>query len=138
MSANNITENNKELVKDDDELVYVCTERLKKLELLEKSLPELIEQAIIDHKKEKLKLLHEKDKQNPAAVNARVKRYNERHKEKIAARKNAKRNEEKHLKNNSVVESFTGPKAKPAAADKQKIIVANMVTDKEFTIRFDL
>ena len=125
-------------VNQNDKLIYICTKRLEKLELLEKSLPEILERAIIDHKKEKLKLLHEKDKQNPAAVNARVKRYNERHKEEIAARKNAKQNKERIQKNNSVIEPLTGPKPKLVTENKQKIIIANMVTDKEFTVRFDL
>jgi len=131
------TENVDSDVNKNNELVYICIERLKKLELLEKSLPELIERAIIDHKKEKLKLLHEKDKQNPAAVNARVKRYNERHKERIAARKNAKQNKERFQKNNFVIESLSGTKPKLPVENKQKIIIANMVTDKEFTVNFD-
>jgi hypothetical protein len=38
-------------------------------------------------------MLHEKDKKNPAAVNARVKRYNEKNKDKINAKRIMKRNQ---------------------------------------------
>ena len=101
-----------------DEQVLICSERLQKLELLEKQLPEMIEAAIQEHKKNKLRMLHEKDKENPAAVNLRVKRYNERHKEEINARRRAKRKLEKELKEKqnfiintgTVLESFTANK----------------------------
>lgn len=72
-------------------LILVNSARLAALELMEKNLPELIANAIKENKIAKLKKLHEKDKLNPAAVNARVKRYNEKHKEKIAAKRNAKK-----------------------------------------------
>lgn len=67
--------------------ILISLKRLNELESLEKSLPTIIEKAINEHKNAKLKLLHEKDKQNPAAVNARVKRYNEKNKDKINARR---------------------------------------------------
>ena len=73
--------------------VYVSKERLDALEALEQNIPTLIEKAISDYKKARLKMLHDKDKQNPAAVNARVKRYNERNKEKINAKRLMKRNQ---------------------------------------------
>jgi len=71
----------------------VSKERLDALEALEQNIPTLIEKAIFDYKKARLKMLHDKDKQNPAAVNARVKRYNERNKEKINAKRLLKRNQ---------------------------------------------
>jgi hypothetical protein len=140
ISNNTITPANEVIISTGDDIfVSICIDRLKKLELLESSLPKLIEQAIVDHKKAKLKMLHEKDKQNPAGVNARVKRYNEKHKDKINARRNMKRNEEKLSKahqGNSIVESMNLPKPKQGDPPNQKIIVANLVTDKEFTVRF--
>jgi hypothetical protein len=72
---------------------FITKERLAALELLQENIPKLIEKAISDYKKDRLKMLHEKDKQNPAAVNARVKRYNERNKDKINARRLMKKNE---------------------------------------------
>lgn len=71
--------------------IIISKQRLDELELLEKNLPEIIQKAITDDKKAKLKLLHEKDKQNPAGVNARVKRYNAKNKDKINARRLLKR-----------------------------------------------
>lgn len=71
----------------------VSKERLDALEALEQNIPTLIETAISDYKKARLKMLHDKDKQNPAAVNARVKRYNERNKDKISAKRLMKRNQ---------------------------------------------
>jgi chemotaxis response regulator CheB len=96
-----------------DEQVLICTDRLQKLEILEKQLPEMIEAAIQEHKKNKLRMLHEKDKENPAAVNLRVKRYNERHRDEINARRREKRKLEKEKKEaqipktGNVLESFT-------------------------------
>jgi hypothetical protein len=110
--------NNNIIVNDDEEQVLICSERLKKLELLEAQLPSLIEAAINEHKINKLKMLHEKDKQNPGAVNKRVKRYNERHKEEINSKRRAKRLLEKEMaeankpKPASVVESLNTTKAK--------------------------
>ena len=53
----------------------------------------MIEKAIQDHKKEKLKLLHERDKLDPSLVNLRVKRYAMKHKDEINAKRRAKRKE---------------------------------------------
>lgn len=73
--------------------IFVSKDRLAALEALEQNIPTLVEKAISDYKKARLKMLHDKDKQNPAAVNARVKRYNERNKEKINAKRLLKRNQ---------------------------------------------
>lgn len=75
--------------------ILICVERLKQLELLEQKLPTLITEAIAEHQRNKLRILHERDKQNPQSVNLRVKRYNERHKEEINAKRRNKRKEEK-------------------------------------------
>lgn len=73
--------------------VFISIERLRELEAIEKRIPTLIEKAIQDHKKEKLKLLHERDKLDPSLVNLRVKRYAAKHKEEINAKRRAKRKE---------------------------------------------
>ena len=78
-----------------DKNILICSERLKELELLEKKLPTIISEAIAEHQRNKLRILHERDKQNPQSVNLRVKRYNERHKEEINAKRRNKRREEK-------------------------------------------
>ena len=90
------------IVKDiqKNEITFISKERLNSLEQLKESIPTLIEKAIADYKKAKLKMLHEKDKQNPAAVNARVKKYNEKNRDKINAKRIMKRNQ---LNANSVI-----------------------------------
>lgn len=80
------------------DIVYICAERLRKLELLESKLPNMIEDAITEHKRNKLRMLHEKDKQNPEAVNIRVKRYNQKHKAELNAKRREKRRVEKEKK----------------------------------------
>jgi hypothetical protein len=77
------------------EYTTVSVDRLKELEILESSIPKLIEEAIAEYKKSNLKKLHERDKANPDAINKRVKRYFERHREEINARRREKRQKEK-------------------------------------------
>lgn len=74
-------------------MIPIATERLKALEALEASLPDLIQHAILEYKKSNLRRLHEKDKANPENVNKRVKRYAEKHRDEI----NAKRREKRRL-----------------------------------------
>lgn len=78
---------------DAEPTVFISIERLRELEAIEKRIPTLIEKAIQDHKKEKLKLLHERDKLDPSLVNLRVKRYAMKHKDEINAKRRAKRKE---------------------------------------------
>ena len=73
------------------EPVLISVERLRELEAIEASIPKLIEQAILEHKKNNLRKLHEKDKSHPENVNLRVKRYAERHREELNQRRREKR-----------------------------------------------
>ena len=82
---------NNNIILDNDKFVFISIERLQHLELLERQLPEMIDAAIKEQKNKKLKLLHQKDKENPDAVNIRVKRYNETHKDEINFKRRAKR-----------------------------------------------
>lgn len=75
--------------------VNISTERLKELEELEASIPSMIEKAVQEYKKSNLKKLHERDKANPAAINMRVKRYIERHREEINRKRREKRQQQK-------------------------------------------
>ena len=81
-------------------------------------------------------MLHDKDKENPGAVNIRVKRYNERHKEEINARRRAKRKLEKEEKeaikpkHNSVVDSFnTSVKIRQLNSSLVKTSVTNKISN---------
>jgi len=86
-----------------NEVVQVSYERLRELEALEAGLPQKIENAIAEYKKNSLKRLHERDKADPKSVNLRVKRYVEKHKEEI----NAKRREKRKMKKlQDLVESY--------------------------------
>ena len=90
------------------ELVTISAERLKELEDLESSIPLMIDKAVLEYKKSNLKKLHERDKANPAAINMRVKRYVERHREEINQKRREKRQKEKLEKQKSEPKSTTG------------------------------
>lgn len=92
-----------------NQIVSVSLERYKELEALEAKLPQLIEEAVKEYKKSNLEKLHERDKANPAAVNARVKRYAERHREEINRRLREKRQLEKQKKMEACAGSLSAP-----------------------------
>lgn len=131
-NSSSVGQNIKEI---DDIPVLIMSKRLEILESLEKNLPNLIDQAIIDYKKAKLKMLHEKDKQNPDAVNARVRRYNEKHKHEISARKIEKRNEAKRLKEGRTIDTIIVPfNTQLEPAEKKQL--STLATEMKFTLCF--
>jgi hypothetical protein len=151
MSIKDLGTDDNKITEIDDEHVLICIERLQKLELLEKQLPKMIEAAIQEHKKNKLKMLHDKDKENPGAVNLRVKRYNEKHKDKINARRREKRKLDKDIKKpnnlivNSVIESLNTSKAKKISLkmfenqENTPLKIPDSPTLNEvLTVRFDI
>lgn len=73
--------------------VEISAERLKELEQLEASIPKRIEDALKEYKTSALKRLHERDKANPEAVNLRAKRYAQKNRDIL----NAKRREKRRL-----------------------------------------
>jgi hypothetical protein len=75
------------------DLIEISVERLRELEALEASIPDMIDSALKDYKQNALKRLHERDKANPEAVNMRAKRYAEKNRELL----NAKRREKRQL-----------------------------------------
>jgi DNA repair photolyase len=86
-------------------IIQIASDRLTELEALEANLPNLIQNAILEYKKSNLRRLHEKDKANPENVNRRVKRYAEKHREEI----NAKRREKRRLQKAAATVSTTQP-----------------------------
>jgi alpha-galactosidase/6-phospho-beta-glucosidase family protein len=80
------------------EHVEVSIDRLKELEKLEAALPRMIEDALKDYKQAALKRLHEKDKANPEAVNLRARRYAQKNRELLNAKRREKRRLEKLAK----------------------------------------
>ena len=82
---------------DPNEIVEVPIERYSELEKLETSLPGLIEEAIKEYKRNSLKRLHERDKENPESVKKRVQRYIEKNRDKINERRREKRKEQKRI-----------------------------------------
>jgi hypothetical protein len=106
------------------EMTIISKKTLADLEELKESIPRLIEKAILDYKKAKLVMLHEKDKKNPAGVNARVKKYNEKHKDEINAKRIMKRNQ---MIGNREVVSFT--------SQENTSLITNTGLS-EFTVKF--
>ena len=77
------------------EVATISISRLEYLEELERNLPILIENALKENKANALKRLHQMDKENPAVVSLRVKRYVEKNRDKI----NERRRERRKIKN---------------------------------------
>lgn len=126
-------------------LILVNSARMAELEQIEKNLPELIAAAIKENKIAKLKKLHEKDKLNPSAVNARVKRYNEKHKDKIAEKRNAKKIDKlitegkSEAEINHIVTKFkvlAPVKDAPTASTNARTQVVSISTFKELIVHF--
>ena len=82
---------------DPNEIVKVPVERYAELEKLELGLPGMIEEAIKEYKRNSLKRLHERDKDNPESVKKRVQRYIEKNRDKINERRREKRKEQKRI-----------------------------------------
>ena len=100
------------------EPVLISVERLRELEAIEASIPKLIEQAILEHKKNYLRKLHEKDKSHPENVNLRVKRYAERHREEL----NQRRREKRRLKKLEVESKKENQNPEPKAVQEPVIV----------------
>ena len=118
------------------EFVSISKERLEMLELLEKNLPCMIQSAIDNYKKDKLKLLHEKDKLDPTLVNERVKRYAKKHKDTINAKRREKRKEIKENKDKDSIISQNDSKNEIIDTIKEPVITINK-TINDLTVRFD-
>jgi hypothetical protein len=71
--------------------ITVSLQRFRELEELERSLPSLIEKALVERKANRLKLLREKDKADATLVRERARRYAEKHRESINERRRLKR-----------------------------------------------
>ena len=129
-----------EIKLDSSKFVSISAERLKQLEDIERNLPAMIQSAIEQNKKDKLKLLHEKDKLDPKSVNMRVKRYAQKHKDEINAKRRLKRNEKKNLENNTVpvvpVEAVVKTQ-KPSRKKTDVLIQSTEATNENLTVRFD-
>ena len=73
--------------------VLVPVERLRALEALEASVPEMLAKARADRDKERFAVLHEKDKENPEGAKERYKKHYVVNKDAINARRREKRKE---------------------------------------------
>jgi len=71
--------------------ITVSLQRWRELEELERSLPSLIEKALVERKANRLKLLRENDKADVTLVRERARRYAEKHRESINERRRIKR-----------------------------------------------
>lgn len=77
-----------------NELVSVSAERFAELEALERSIPDRVQEAIVQYKRESLKKLHERDKSDPESVKLRMQRYIAKNRDKINERRREKRRKE--------------------------------------------
>ena len=96
----------------------------------------MIQSAIDNYKKDKLKLLHEKDKLDPTLVNERVKRYAKKHKDTINAKRREKRKEIKENKDKDSIISQNDSKNEIIDTIKEPVITINK-TINDLTVRFD-
>jgi hypothetical protein len=74
-----------------NDLVEISVERLHRLEALEASIPVIIDAAVDKIKQARLYSLHRRDKLYPEDMRLRVKKYVERNRERINARRREKR-----------------------------------------------
>lgn len=74
-----------------NDLVEISAERLHRLEALEASIPVIIDAAVDKIKQARLYSLHRHDKLYPEDMRLRVKKYVERNRERINARRREKR-----------------------------------------------
>jgi hypothetical protein len=93
--------------------------RLKFLQYLEAKMPEMIKEAMEQYMKEKLNALHKKDKMDPTAVNARVKRYVDKNRDEI----NARRREKRKAMKLSILEAEDTKKEVPITNSEKAITV---------------
>jgi len=89
--------------------VFVEKTRWEFLLQLESGLSKRLEDAIQDYKKQSLARLHQKDKLNPQANNARAKRYVNKHKHSINARRREKRLLQKQVPQEKLREVVSNP-----------------------------
>ena len=137
---------------DLNEIVAVPIERYAELEKLELGLPGMIEEAIKEYKKNSLKRLHERDKENPGSVKKRVQRYIEKNREKINERRREKRKELKRVQdvtqrqNTSarIIDMFTSTTGgenfkKEQKPHPQPLPFSNVpyILENDITVRFD-
>jgi hypothetical protein len=117
-----------------DEIVTIPLARLKELQELEKSLPILIDSAIKEFKKSNLEKLHERDKINPSAVKARVKRYVEKHRDEI----NKKLREKRKLMKEKTELATGVTSISDKGIPKNTILISETVEKPNTTVRSDV
>lgn len=90
------------MTENKDELVSISLERYNELSKLQEDLPNMVQKAIAEYKKNTLKRLHERDKNDPESVKLRVQRYIAKNRDKINERRREKRKEQKKFLNSAV------------------------------------
>lgn len=104
--------------------------RLKYLQTLERNLPKIILYAVKAYLKGRLTKLHTRDKSNRDGANARARRYLDKHRKSVNARRRAKRG-----KNTSETVADTSQKA-PEAKEIIKIAENKFVIHNEKLVKF--
>ena len=127
-----------EMSSTNTDVVEVSLERLRALEKMESELPTMIDHALKEYKANALKRLHEKDKLDPVAVNLRARRYAQKNREVLNAKRREKRRLEKaareaQAKENNIVIVKHEPSAfsTPAASVMTSLGQAAAATARE-------
>jgi len=109
------TETKMENVVTIEHTVTISKKRFEELEELERKLPLLLEEARTAYKVSRLQQLREKDKADLNLVRARVRRYAEKHRDTINARRRQKRDKNTVIMEGSAEElSSRGPSGAPS------------------------
>ena len=121
-----------------DENVSVSAERFAELEALEKSIPDRVQEAILQYKKDSLKKLHERDKSNPESVKLRMQRYIAKNRDKINERRREKRRKEP-LETSTTVANVVNVSLNDmfSMMSTNKIQVNSLLENSDMTVRFD-
>ena len=130
---------------DENALVSISNERLAELEALESKLPHMIEEAILEHKRNNLRRLHERDKADPESVKIRVRRYIAKNRDKINERRREKRKEQRKIlnsedpNNTSVIVDILSSSATETRVNRGFTQLNNepYLPGSDITVRFD-
>ena len=133
-----------------DELVSISLERYNELNKLQEDLPNMVQQAIAEYKKNTLKRLHERDKNDPESVKLRVQRYIAKNRDKINERRREKRKEQKKFLDSSIrptsssvlVDIFTSSATENFSGTQNNRISSilpdgPLILQNDITVRFD-
>ena len=115
-----------------NEQVSVSADRFAELEALEASIPNRVQEAILQYKRDSLKKLHDRDKSDPESVKLRMQRYIAKNRDKINERRREKRRKEQLETTTNIIVNDVF-----AALTPSKNVNDTYVPNSDMTVRFD-